>query len=211
MPLVIQIGSWFWKDRIYSHHITQENYLRLNRLPKATRMNAVAVLMKKFSDKEILDLIERLSIFCFDHHGPEFIRKANSGFLIDIIRTYVDRYDGQPFTETYLTLGDEGLIGYQCSAQSAAVFSLLWALALNKVDSTGDINYVKYLPANIFNGILSVIIIENVTKHKKLSDLELILLGKKMQDLMSKEALIESFFTPILPPDYLRMKLTISI
>ena len=198
MPLMIQIGKLFWRKRIDLSQISLDKYSLLNALPKTTRIKMVTSMVKKFSDEEILDIIKNLADICFDQEGALFIRKGRSSFLADIIKTYVDRYDGQQFTDTYNGLGEVGVGDYKCSKQSAVVFQLLKRLASITATVTGNEDFVKFLPANIFNKIWIAIILERSTKNNKPSDAALRLLSDRLQQLVENTVLVEAVFTSTL-------------
>ena len=181
MALKIKFGR-FWAKSIDILEVTRDTYGRLDIKPKHERERVAQYMVKKFTHESMLQAINHLSIICFDLKKALFIRKGSSSFLADVIKAYVDKYDGERFAQTYLDEGKDGLYQFEFSPQSTAVFQLLWDLAANQIGE----EYTDFLPGNISNKIWQAIILDRAPR----ASLAVIIV--KMQELAVDSELLKT-------------------
>lgn len=78
-----------------------EDYQVLNGYKKEERESAAKEIVEKFTHHEIMPLIINFSFLCFDLKNYEFIRKGSSDFLAELMKAYVDKYDGVRLAEVF--------------------------------------------------------------------------------------------------------------
>lgn len=187
MTLLIKHGIFCWQKTIDLAEIDAAGFKQLNTLRVDRRATFVAYILKKFSDKEILELVEKLSVICFDINGPGFIRNGSTNFLADIIRAYVDKHDGKGFAKAYHE-EQTSLRSFKFSSQSTAIFTLLSNMASAKSKEKACPDFTEWLPQNISNKIWFPILLRRTPSHSFLK------LSQKMQSLAQDGELLTSIF-----------------
>ncbi len=163
----------------------------LNFLSSGERARIVTSMLENFSDEDILKVVKNLSIQCFEIMGAYFFRKGATSFLADIIKAYVEQYDGVRFVQAYHDQESEGLRNFKFSQQSTAVFALLWGMALAKDEEKGCQDYTNYLPENICNKIWGPMILDRFTLNRTASMSVIMRVGPQMQSLAKDKKLLE--------------------
>lgn len=137
---------------------TADHYQALNRYRKSDRELAAKKMVEKYTNHEIILGIKSLSLLCFEIHGPLFIRQGDSHFLADVIRAYVDKYDGPHLAATFDKNDISSLTGFKFSQASVEVNTALWRMASDYSERQGNKDYSDFLPSNISNKIWQPII-----------------------------------------------------
>jgi len=137
-------------------------------------------MLENFSNEQALLAIEHLSQLCFDVHKAIFIRQGSTSFLADLIRAYVDKYDGERFVRTYHEEGREGLRHFKFSQQPTAVLYVIWYEAL--IRASADQQYIKFLPINMSNKVWQAMIMDRADLSKVTLS-ELAIFSTKLQEL----------------------------
>lgn len=181
MPFVVQFGSFCKKIAVDLLTITNEDYgTLLDKRSQTVREATAKNIVKKFKHDEILNVIKHLSTICFDLKKAFFIRAGSGSFLAELIKAYVDKYDGRQLAHIFNSKGKDGLRDFKFSRQSTDVFKQLWQLASAR--ETPD--YVGYLPGNLSNKIWQPIIMSR-TQRSSLGRV-----GGELQALAKDEELL---------------------
>lgn len=106
-------------------------------------------------DLEVHKAIEHLAKISFSLNGAELL--ARSSFLAEIIREYVDKYDGMRLTMTYAARRESGLKNYKFSLHSTFIFNELFAIieSDNANEPSRVAFFARSIAINIWLPILS--------------------------------------------------------
>ncbi|KTC65516.1 Uncharacterised protein (plasmid) [Legionella adelaidensis] len=161
--------------------ITAENYWDISAKPKIERENIAKLLVESLTEQDFLLVVSHLSDVCFTVCGPLFIRQGASNFLADLIKRYVDTYDGEKIAELFNLEGPQGLGKYTFSQRTVALVNTLVTKAREKQAATGKPEYFDYLAANITNKVWQPIIANRLAPtHELAKQLQQFALNKEI-------------------------------
>ncbi len=136
-------------------------YNELDAQPKEARKKAAQYLVGFMDPAELNEVIAHLAGQCFEARGPRFIREGAESFLGDILKAYVNKYDGPALVAAYQ---GRQMDGFKFTGPSASLFQRLQAIARDKSTSKGDPNYLEYLASNLSNKLWQPIISDWLTQ-----------------------------------------------
>lgn len=187
MTLVVKYGKFCCCQKtIDLTEISGDDYRRLTELSLDRRTKIIAYILKHFSDKQVLELVGRLTVICFDTAGPLFIRKGRTNFLADVIQAYVDKHDGKNFAKAW-HVEPASLKSFKFSPQSTAVFILLSEMASAKSKEMACSEFTEWLPQNISNKVWFPILLRRAPSQS-------LNFSQKMQSLAHNSELLTSLF-----------------
>ncbi len=156
MKLIVKFGESISVDLMMIKTI--DFYQALNTYSKQEREFAAQDMMKKYSKHHIMQGITSLFRLFFQINGPLFTPKIFGNFLADMIRAYVDQYDGAALAAAFDKNNIFSLRTFKFSQHSVELYTALWKIANNYCVTPYDQIQVDFLPANFSNNIWQPII-----------------------------------------------------
>jgi hypothetical protein len=172
-------------------------YNQLDALPKKDRQNAAQYLAGFMHPEELRKVISHLAKQCFTVRGAAFVSEGAESFLGDILKAYVNKYDGPTMVQAYL---EQRLDRYKFSEQSILLFNRLAEIAKEESIKQNDAHLRDNLPINISNKVWQPIIMDwlmqdvrpqNTTPEQQLKNTNV---TKALQAVATNTELLTSIF-----------------